>query len=240
MFTAIHDFVFYAPPGLVFTGTFAYFLALYFIFALGSHYLLIPLATRMGYGVRVNSKASPPGQIWREIINSLISIFVFGCYGLLVIALTREGLVAMNFSSSTLKIIADLSIFTLWNEVHFFGMHRLLHWRPLYRWSHREHHRSVVPTSFATYSFHYFESILLGSVMPLILIIYPLNALVLVLFPIVSIALNTIGHMNYEFYTMNPACPRACWRHTRHHGEINGNYGFFLPYLDRLFGTQHL
>ena len=54
-------------------------------------------------------------------------------------------------------------VLAVWNDVHFWLNHRLLH-LPWLRRFHGAHHRSMVTTPFATYSFHPVEALLLGNV----------------------------------------------------------------------------
>jgi sterol desaturase/sphingolipid hydroxylase (fatty acid hydroxylase superfamily) len=46
------------------------------------------------------------------------------------------------------------------HDAWFYWTHRLLHWRPLYRYVHHEHHRSRAPSPFTGYAFHWLEAAL--------------------------------------------------------------------------------
>ena len=145
----------------------------------------------------------------------------------------------IRWQETPFGFLRDLALFFCWNELHFYLSHRLLHTRWLLRHVHVVHHRSVVPTPFSTYSFHWGEALLLSSVMILWLLVLPLGIGTVVIFPLVSLTVNCIGHMNYALF------PRAnltdllagCRRHTWHHTH-GGNYGFYLPWLDALFRTR--
>jgi sterol desaturase/sphingolipid hydroxylase (fatty acid hydroxylase superfamily) len=221
----------------VFGIAMAGFLVLYFSFAIGAwvlvHRVLIPL--RIGHIVERNALGK--GQIAREIRNSLLSIAIFGAYGALTFAAWRAGIVTIAFEPSWRKLGVDVTILVLWNEIHFYAMHRLLHTRWLFRNVHRIHHQSAVPTPFSTYSFHWIESILLGSVMILAMLVHPFSAAALLALPIVSILLNTIGHWNYNLFANHAALRSASAEHTAHHLRVNGNFGFYLPFFDRWAGT---
>jgi lathosterol oxidase len=62
----------------------------------------------------------------------------------------------------------------------------------------------------------------------------------LLLFPLVSLVMNNLGHMNYDLVpghgTGHPLA--ASRRHEQHHRHVTGNYGFLLPVLDRWLGTE--
>ena len=80
----------------------------------------------------------------------------------------------------------------LWNDLHFYAMHRLLHQK--LRRAHAIHHRSVAATPFASYSMSATEALLLGSVMPLAMLAHDFSWQALLFLPVWSIAINTLSH----------------------------------------------
>jgi lathosterol oxidase len=145
----------------------------------GNHYLAphTKLLPCLGIGAIVDQRPLRDGQIGCEIKFSLISVMVFGVYRLLTFLAWRNGLVSVEFQPSWYKVVGDVAFLLAWNEVHFYCMHRLLHTRWLYRHMHRIHHESVVPTPFSTYSFHWLEAVLLGSVMLLPMLFFKFSEL---------------------------------------------------------------
>src|SRR5690606_12989108 len=125
-----------------------------------------------------------------------------------------------------------------WNELHFYISHRLLH-TPWLRRFHATHHRSHIATPFSTYAFHPVEALMLGSVPLLPMLAHDFSFFALASLPVMSIALNTLGHSNYEFSSTAPARGwlDASRRHHLHHACYHGNYGFLLSVFDRLLGT---
>ncbi len=188
----------------------------------------------------IDSRPIPPRQITREVRLSLISILVFGAYGGLTLGLQRLGLIHIDWIHSPWRLVLDLILLTLWNEVHFYASHYLLHLPWFYRHVHRHHHLSVVPTPFSTYSFHWFEAVLLSSVMVTYMAFAPLSMGAIILFPALSLFMNNIGHMNYAVFpklALNHLFS-SCRRHTLHHTHIKGNYGFAFPWFDETFRTR--
>jgi Delta7-sterol 5-desaturase len=215
--------------GIATTG----FLLLYFTFAIAAWAVTRRVLLPMGIGDVVERHPIRKGQIAKEIRRSLVSIAIFGGYGVLTFEAWCKGFVAINFGASWLKIGAEVAMLVIWNEVHFYTMHRSLHTPWLFRKVHRIHHESAVPTPFSTYSFHWIESMLLGSVMLLPMFIYRFSAPALLALPIISILLNTIGHSNYNLFANHPRMRSASVEHTAHHIRVNGNFGFYLPFFDR-------
>lgn len=195
---------------------------------------------RLGIGALIDPRPLPAGQVRGEILRSLSSITIFAGYGTLTVWAERVGAVAIIWAPSPGRILLGLVVLTLWNELHFYGCHRLLHTRWLYRTVHVVHHRSVVPTPFSTYSFHPVEAAMLSSVMILLLLVWPLDIVTIVVFPLVSLIANSIGHMNYAVFPAKHSGEllAACQRHTAHHTRVTGNYGFYLPWLDRWLSTR--
>jgi len=213
------------------------FLLLYFSFAGLGWWISRRLLPAWGVGAIVDTRPLRPHQIANEIRWSLLSIAVFAGYGWLTTKVYLHGWVDVAWQASSVRIAADLIILLVWNELHFFICHRLLHTSWLYRHAHRIHHESVTPTPFSTYSFHWLESALLGSVMITAMMWHTFSIWALLLLPVMSLLFNTIGHGNYNVFagTMRRS---ASVEHASHHRRVSGNFGFYLPVLDRLFGTR--
>jgi lathosterol oxidase len=219
-------------PIIVFAEALSGFLLLYAGSAIIAWFLTRRLLPGLGIGAIVDKRPLRDRQIAREIQRSLISILIFAVYGVVTFLAWRYGIVTVEFRPSWSKVMGDAAILFGWNEVHFYCMHRLLHTEWLYRHVHRIHHESVVPTPFSTYSFHWLEAVLLGSVMILPMLVYEFSAAALLALPVMSIALNTIGHCNYNAFATRPSMHSASLEHSMHHLRVRGNYGFYLPFLD--------
>jgi sterol desaturase/sphingolipid hydroxylase (fatty acid hydroxylase superfamily) len=216
------------------------FAAIYF--GLASFTLLMTrrVLPALKIGRTIDMRPVGRSQMVREVRLSLVSILVFGAYGALTLFLHRLGRIEILWTYSPRRFALDMLLLTLWNEVHFYACHALLHRPWLYRKVHRLHHLSVVPTPFSTYSFHWFEAVMLSSVMILYLAVSPLSMGAIILFPVLSLFMNNIGHMNYAVF---PALAlnhlfSSCRRHTLHHTHIKGNYGFAFPWFDETLRTR--
>ena len=127
----------------------------------------------------------------------------------------------------------------LWNEVYFYFIHRAFHNKALYKY-HADHHFSHVPSPFSAYSFHWTEGILLGAVMPVIMCFHDFQLFSLLTLPLMSIAMNVLGHSNVDFFPAKPMDHLLSFskRHSLHHKIPHANYGFLLPYFDQIFKTS--
>ena len=135
----------------------------------------------------------------KEIRNSLISITVFSLQGIFIQQGIQQGWLKISYVTNWYCVPQMLVLF-LWNEIHFYFVHRLLHIAALARRVHWMHHHSKEPTVFSTFSFHWIEAFLLGTVIVVPLAIYPFQLPALVFLPVMSIILNTLGHCNHELF----------------------------------------
>lgn len=187
---------------------------------------------------QINSHSLKLHQIREEIFSSLISILMFALLtGFTFILLQKDWLQVQGEVSIAQWSVEVLALF-LWNEVHFYTTHRILHAKWLYRHVHINHHYSVVVTPYAVYRFHWLEALLLGAVMPLAMIFHEFSIWSLLLLPPLSLAWNIVGHGNYQPTHNNLGwVARASERHAIHHAKFQGNYGFSLPQFDQWFNT---
>lgn len=225
---------------IIFLGTFLFFSLLYFVASfLGlffSHFIL-PLVK---LGKPIDLRPLTWKQQWKEITYSLVSIVVFGLLGVLTKLLIDYKIITVIWEVNWLLFPIEIILLFLWNELHFYIIHRLLHTKWLYRKVHVIHHRSIPPTPFSTYSFHYLEALMLGSVMIMAMLMYSFSFLALVLLPIMSILLNVMGHFNYDIFPNKSLEHILSFsrRHSLHHSDVNGNFGFLLPHFDQLLKTH--
>jgi sterol desaturase/sphingolipid hydroxylase (fatty acid hydroxylase superfamily) len=228
------------PLPLVFAATAGGFLFIYFGVGGLAHLLVTRVFPALGRGRTLAERPLAPGQLGREVRQSLVSIAIFGGYGVLTAVGARAGLWQVVPLRSAGGVALEIALLVLWNDLHFYAIHRLLHGRWLFQHVHREHHRAIRPTPLSTYAMHPVEALLLGSVMVLVQPFHAFSLPTLLLFPLVSLAMNNLGHMNYDLVPdsglWHPLA--ASRRHERHHRQVTGNYGFLLPVLDRWFGTQ--
>lgn len=223
----------------VMTAGTAYFAVLYFATALAALWLTRVALPRIGFGRTLDPRELPADQYRREIAQACVSILIFGAGVVLPWSILKLGWASLTPDPSAVRVAAEVAALFLWNELHFYACHRLLHTRVLRRF-HADHHRSHVPTPFSTYAFHPVEALLLGSVPLVPMLLHDFSFEALLCLPVLSILLNVLGHANYELSRSAPArgLLGASRRHALHHARYHGNYGFLLPVFDRLSGTQ--
>jgi len=225
----IYDYSYMA----LFLLTTAYFLFLYFGLAPIFQYVCRWLH-KSNVLQRIVARPVSSEQIRFEIGNSLRSIVIFGFSSWPLVYLIRKGVITL-LPDSVFNVVAGLIILTLWNEVHFFIIHRTMHLQFFMRRVHTIHHRSVVPTVYAVYSFHWFEALMLSTVSLTIAPFVSFSPVAIGLYPLVSVLLNYAGHCNYRFGAGNGAPWKTLGtRHAEHHVKQSKNYGFASHLLDWL------
>ena len=220
-----------AHPGYVLLWATAYFLMIYGAFA-GLAWLIARVVRRP---ICVRPLAN--GQIRDEILRSLRSVLLFGAGILVPWAMIEAGIASIGFDANLSETVFDCLLMVLWNDLHFYAMHRLLHQK--LRRAHAIHHKSVAATPFASYSMSATEALLLGSVMPLAMLAHNFSWQALLFLPVWSIAINTLSHSNTDLFPWagEGSLLGFIRHHQSHHTHYHGNFGFFFGHLDRWFGT---
>lgn len=189
---------------------------------------------RKGVLKKIASEEVDKKQIAYEIKNSLVSILVFATSGIPIIFLCRQGYLQL-WPDTLGYILLSLLLLNIWNEVHFFLIHRLLHLPFFMKKAHYIHHRSHIPTVYAVYSFHWLESTLLSTVQLSLLVLIPLSPLAIFIYPVNSILFNLSAHCNHRFGSGHANRWLAfATKHHKHHSERLKNYGFVTFILDQL------
>jgi sterol desaturase/sphingolipid hydroxylase (fatty acid hydroxylase superfamily) len=219
--------------GVVFFG------GIYLVFGSSTWLLTRRVLPALGIGRVLDPRPLQPGQLARELRQSGISVLIFGLGMIFPWGVLQLGWARFASDPGGWRIVCEMLLLAVWNDVHFWFNHRLLHTRWLRRF-HGAHHRSIVTTPFATYSFHPLEALLLGNVILPPMLVHDFSFWALASLPVVSLLFNNIGHSNYDFFQW--ASYRhwfaASRRHHLHHACHAGNYGFQFTFMDRLFATQ--
>lgn len=185
----------------------------------------------------IETRLVSAAQIRTELTQSFRSVILFGVGMLVPWLMIRYGLTKVTLKTNTIIIVLEFMLLVLWNDVHFYAVHRLLHSK--LKSAHLTHHQSVTATPFTAYSMSITEALLLGSVMPMAMLVHDFSLISLLLLPIWSICINTLAHSNCNlFSTASEHSLLSLVRHHQsHHSQYKGNYSFLFNQLDRWFGT---
>ena len=131
-------------------------------------------------------------------------------------------------------------IIPLFREVHFYFIHRLLHWPPLYNWSHHIHHKNVNPGPWSGIAMHWFEHCLYftGTLIHFIVPAHPVHAV----FQLLHAGIGPFfhGHIGFDKIKIGKiGIDTHSHAHYLHHKYFECNYADGAVPLDRMFGTFH-
>lgn len=136
----------------------------------------------------------------------------------------------------TLLILAT----PFWADFHFYLIHRLIHWPPLYKYVHSVHHNNVNPGPFSGLAMHPVEHLLYFS-SALIYLVVPSNALHFT----TQLVLKALGpaqtHSGFDKLVVggDRTVDTHSYAHYLHHKYFECNYADALIPLDKWFGTFH-
>jgi sterol desaturase/sphingolipid hydroxylase (fatty acid hydroxylase superfamily) len=147
----------------------------------------------------------------------------------------------LSWADHPMYLVALILLAPAIHEIHFFFIHRLIHWGPLYRWIHSVHHNSINPSPWSSLSMHPVEGFLYNAVAFWHLLI-PSNPIV-ALFQLHVAGFGAVnGHLGFEKLelTEDAAFDSHAYAHYLHHKYFEVNYGGdgLIP-LDKWFGTWH-
>jgi len=129
---------------------------------------------------------------------------------------------------------------TLWNGIHFYFIHRLLHFPFFYRIAHHVHHRNISPGPWSGISMHpiehilYFSAILIHFIIPS----HPLH----VFFHFTILSVGAIwGHTGFDALLIGAKnkVPLGHFDHQLHHRYFECNYGTYESPCDKWFNSFH-
>ena len=128
----------------------------------------------------------------------------------------------------------------VWQSLHFFCIHRLLHWKPLYDRVHSVHHRNIAIGPWSGLSMHPVEHLLYLSGLFILMLVpsHPMH----MLFYAYWLALATAtSHSGFEKLIVGKSYETtiAVFHHQLHHRYFTCNYGNVEMPMDRWFGSHN-
>jgi len=128
----------------------------------------------------------------------------------------------------------------IFESMHFYWIHRLLHWRPLYKLAHALHHRNINTGPWSGISMHPLEHILYFSSVLIHWLVASHPVHVLYHMQFLTLAAVT-SHCGFESLLVRDKSRLALgsFHHQLHHRYFECNYGNTEMPWDAWFGTFH-
>jgi Delta7-sterol 5-desaturase len=232
---------------LEFVGLFAFILVFGYFLPAGQFYYRYNLGRSPEVeSQRIQERLPVCGQIAREVKLSLVSIAIFAAMSTILLELYKAGKTSIyphihDYPLWYLPVSFCLCVFL--DDTYFYWTHRFMHWRPVFKYFHMAHHRSITPTPWAIFAFNPLEAMLQSVGIMLLVLYLPMRPLILLAFLSYDTLVNTAGHTGYEVV---PQVISKNWffkyfntvtHHDAHHTNVRVNYGAFFNLWDRWMGT---
>ena len=146
----------------------------------------------------------------------------------------------VTFAEAPVWIVVSALVLPFYRSAHFYWIHRMLHWPPLYKRFHALHHRNTNIGPWSGMSMHPVESTIYMSSM-LIHFIVPSHP-VIVLLHLYSTALGpALSHSGFEKVLVKGkrVMDSGHFHHQLHHRYFECNYGTPDMPWDEWFGSFH-
>lgn len=233
------DIVAQTPSWKVFLVAFAFYALTYLVITASGELLVKWVLRPLGIGRRLEPRDPHRGQVRNEILRSMVTCAMFALTTAVAHRLLLTGFYRLRWSRPAWQIGIEIAGLIVWNELHVYVLHRLMHTRWLLRNVHVIHHRSHSPTAYSVYSVHWIEGILMSLVTPIAMLVHDFQFHSIVIFPVLSLMMNVLCHWNHDLF---PNLAPNRWlamaqRHGMHHTNAHGNFGFTMALFDRLGGT---
>lgn len=195
---------------------------------------------------RIQKRRPSRSDIVREVKYSVLTVFIFAVLAALLWRsfLRGETSIYLRFRDYPWWYHPfSFALVLLFHDTYFYWTHRLMHWRPVFKYVHLGHHKSHTPTPWAIYAFQPLEALIQFGIVALPVLYLPLHPVVLLVYLSYDSFINTAGHSGHEIF---PARLARIWpfswlntvtHHDYHHTNVRVNYGAFFNIWDRLMGT---
>lgn len=145
----------------------------------------------------------------------------------------------IEWKTEPIYFVVLLALLVFWQTIHFYFVHRLLHWKPLYRGAHYLHHKNTNVGPWTGLAMHpaehliYFTTILLFWIVPS----HPVHTMLALQ---IAALMSTVGHIGFDklVVTKKVSFPSDFF-HYLHHRHFECNFGNTIVPFDLWFGTFH-
>lgn len=216
----------------------------------GAFHLRLYIRKRQGTNFKYNShwpSADNPAFLFGDqTIDNMIWTLASGvpfwtAYEAITLwAFANDYIPMIGFQQHPVYFVMLLLLIPTFRDLHFYLVHRLIHWPPLYRTVHKLHHNNVNPGPWSGLAMHpvehllYFSGVLIHWVVPS----HPLHAI----FHLTHAALSPApGHVGFDKLVIGEetAVDSHSFDHYLHHKYFECNYADGVIPLDKWFGTFH-
>lgn len=179
-------------------------------------------------------------QPYDNAFRSLVSgLPIWTAYEVLYVWAAANGKVPyLSFQEHPFWFVALFFIIPFVRETHFYFIHRLIHWGPLFKYVHSVHHLNPNPGPWSGLAMHPVEHILYLSV-PLMHFVIP-SSPVHFFYHIQNLAMGPgLGHIGFEGPLFDGKIIAGDYFHYLHHKYVTCNFGLDTIPWDKWLGFYY-
>ena len=203
--------------------------------------------TRFKYNARWQSTSSKAFLFNNQVKDNMFWTLASGgtiwtLYEVLMLWAYGNGWIQFTtLQSNPIWCVVLALILPFWQDLHFYVIHRISHWKPLYDSAHYLHHRNTNVGPWSGLSMHPIEHLLYFTRWLILLVVpsHPIHMLYLMQRPALNPAL---GHTGFDRIVLKEEADGISvdsYFHYLHHRFFECNYGTVTVPLDRWFGSLH-
>lgn len=177
-------------------------------------------------------------QVYDNVFWSMLGTLVWTVYE--VLFWWGYANTALPMSTSLIWGAVWMALIPFWRNFHFYWIHRLIHWPPLYRRVHYLHHKNVNVGPWSGMAMHPVEHVLYFSCM-LIHLIVPSHPLHMMFNGVTTAIGPAVSHSGFDELVFGDevALRQEKLIHYLHHRYHTVNFGESAVPLDKWFGSFH-
>jgi Delta7-sterol 5-desaturase len=219
----------------------------YFLFAGIAYLFFYVLYKNKWIDNKIQKRYPESKQIKREIKDSLVSIFIFSLFFVLISTATKAGYTKLYFHITDrgwVYFLLSIPMMIFWHDTWFYWSHRLMHHPKIFKIAHKQHHLSHNPTPWSAFAFHPLEAIAEAAFV-LIIFFVPVHIFCVMIVITWQMVFNVYGHAGYEMMSKkihNSFIGKwfnTSTHHNMHHRLTKGNYSLYFNFWDNIMKTNH-
>lgn len=201
---------------------------------------------RLKYDAREQLGKSGKFSFRNQVLDNMFwslagGVTVWTAYEVLYLWGLANGIIpSFAFADHPLGFVLWILVIPVLASSHFYLIHRLLHWPPLYRGVHRLHHRNIHIGPWSGLSMHPLEHLIYMSSV-LVHFIIPSHPVILLVHLYSRCLGPAFSHAGFEKLLVKDTAvvDAADFHHQLHHRFFECNYGTVDAPWDRWFGSFH-
>jgi sterol desaturase/sphingolipid hydroxylase (fatty acid hydroxylase superfamily) len=226
-----------------------------FLIVVGRYFLIAGIFHVWFYSLRkdkwksrnLGKKNFGKSQFYTEVKWSLLTSLIFAFAGTVTAILWQKGYTALytNVHDYPLWYLpVSLVISMLIHETYYYWLHRWMHKPAVFKILHKVHHDSNTTSAWTAFSFHPLEGLLQAIILPLTILLLPMQVYVLLLQLTIMTFSSVVNHLEIETYPANfnkhflGKWLIGATHHSLHHKQFKYNYGLYFTFWDKWKKTE--